>query len=124
MDRTRTLLACLAAVTLLAACNGEDAEPAPEEERDEQITGCQTLDEAIDGIYVVGEAGEVGEVEIAREDDTIRVVDVRPAPGWTTAGDTADDDDEVTITFSSERGEVDFEAEIDDDRLRVEICDR
>jgi len=71
-------------------------------------------------VYRVGEAGQV---ELRHEGDTLELVEVRPADGWDYRVDDRDDDDEVEVTFRGNGREVEFEAEVDDGRLEVEICD-
>jgi len=98
-----------------AATGGQgQAGPAtPGQRRCEQLAG-------ENNVYQVGEAGQV---ELRHEGDTLDLVEVRPAEGWSHSVDDRDDRDEVEVTFSREGREIEFEAEIDDGRLDVEICD-
>jgi hypothetical protein len=81
---------------------------------------CRTLTEVPGGVYSVDDAGEI---HITSDGSTVRLVETRPAEGWTATGDTEDDDDEVEVVFRSGNREVEFEAELDDGRLEVEVCD-
>jgi hypothetical protein len=87
---------------------------------DELVAGCERLDERPDGVYAVGDAGEI---EIDFDGTTVRVVEARPAEGWTASEDDEDDDDEVEVTFSGDDRAIEFEAEVDDGRLEIEVCE-
>lgn len=67
-------------------------------------------------------AGEAGEVELALDGDRLVLVEVRPSAGWSHRVDE-DDDDEIEIDFHDNGREIDFEAELDDGRLKVDVCD-
>jgi hypothetical protein len=86
----------------------------------QRVVGCERLDVSPDGVYVVSDAGEI---EIAHDGATVRLVEARPAEGWTATGDTEDDDDEVEVYFRRDGREVEFEAEVDDGRLEVDVCE-
>ncbi|TVR70064.1 MAG: hypothetical protein EA415_13430 [Sphaerobacteraceae bacterium] len=79
---------------------------------------------------------DAGEVEIRREGDQLVLVDARPNAGWDLEEDDANDDEaeledgeesedadgeELEVTFVQGNHEVEFEAEIVDDRLLIEI---
>lgn len=81
------------------------------------LSGCERLQEAPDGVYRF----EAGEVDMSREGDRLVLGDVRPAEGWTHSVDEQGDD-EIEIDFRRDGREIDFEAEIDDGRLDIEIC--
>ncbi len=81
---------------------------------------CQTLDEASDGVYDLGDAGEL---VMERDGETLRLVEVRVADGWRYEEDDVDDDDEVEVTFRSDGREIEFEADVDDGWLDVEVCE-
>lgn len=102
----------------------DDASAAPESTPTETATpvdGCTRLEEADDGIYAVGEAGEL---TMTRTDTELTVDEVRPADGWSHTEDEHDDPDEVEVTFTSGEGrEIEFEAEIDDGQLEIDVCD-
>lgn len=67
-------------------------------------------------------AGDAGEVELERDGNNLRLVEVRPADGWRYEVED-DDDDEIEIEFRDNGREIDFEAELDDGRLKVDVCD-
>lgn len=96
-------------------------EPTGPNEVAERRPGCETLPETADGVYTVSDAGEI---QISSDGDTVSLVETRPAAGWTATGDTEDDSDEVEVYFRRDGREVEFEAELDDGRLEVEVCDR
>ena len=76
-------------------------------------------DTGADNVFMAGEAGDV---ELAIDGDRLILVDVRPSDGWTHRVDE-DDDDEIEIDFRDNGREVDFEAELDDGRLKIDVCD-
>ncbi len=146
MTFSRVLAVCVAAVALvLGACGNDDAvddaaQPPPEAARDEPAAttappqrgitapptgqrqpGCDVLPEAVDGVYPVRDAGEI---VVTREGNALWLVETRPAEGWTATGDTEDDADDVEVYFRSGDREIELEAEIDDGRLKVEVCER
>lgn len=84
------------------------------------LARCERVPESTDGVYDLGDAGEI---EIAVDGDTVRLVEARPAAGWTATDDTEDDDDEVEVSFRGDGREIELEVELDDGRLEVEICD-
>ncbi|TKJ20923.1 hypothetical protein [Blastococcus sp. CCUG 61487] len=58
---------------------------------------------------------------VTREGERLVLGEVVPAEGWT-AVEIDRDDDEVEVEFRGDGIELDFEAEIDDGRLEVEVC--
>ena len=92
----------------------QDGPPAGSEQAP---TGCERLEEAADGLYRF----EAGEVDMTRDGDRLVLGDVRPAEGWTHRIDDQDDAD-IEIDFRRDGREIDFEAELDDGRLDIEIC--
>lgn len=81
---------------------------------------CERLAETSDGVYPVSDAGEV---ELVVEGGAVRLAEARPAAGWTATDDLEDDDEEVEVDFRRDGREVEFEAELDDGRLEVEVCE-
>src|SRR5690606_35628303 len=65
---------------------------------------------------------DAGDVTLRVEGDRLVLVDVQPSDGWTHRVDE-DDDDEIEIDFRDNGREIDFEAEIDDGRLKIDVCD-
>lgn len=140
MRRTTTRLSsAVAAMALLvgaAACGDDDdaattdttaTTDAPavnlgdDPETDDPVAGCERLAERPDGVYAVGDAGEA---VLEFDGSTVRVVETRPAEGWTATEDTEDDDDEVEVTFSSDDDRsIELEAEVDDGRLEIDVCE-
>jgi hypothetical protein len=140
MRRTARLLTSFAAAALLvgaAACGDDDdaattdttpTTDAPavnlgdDPETEQAVAGCERLDERPDGVYVVGDAGEA---VLEFDGSTVRLAETRPADGWTATEDTEDDDDEVEVTFSSDEDRaIQLEAEVDDGRLEIDVCER
>jgi virulence-associated protein VagC len=83
---------------------------------------------------------DAGEVEIERDGDRLILIEARPNPGWELEAEDEedeededdeeeeeeededdDDDEEIEVTFVQGDREVEFEAEIDDGRLAIEI---
>lgn len=140
--RIRPLLLAPVAVLALAACGGGDgatdtaagssstapsasseAPPAAGSstpaDADRPAPGsCVDLPEAPDGRYTVADAGTV---TVDRDGDRLVLAAANPAEGWT-ADEVDRDDDEVEVEFRGDGVELDFEAEIDDGRLDVEVC--
>jgi hypothetical protein len=83
---------------------------------------CAELAEAADGRYVVSDAGEV---VVRRQGDDLVLEEVRAAEGWRFEGDRkGKKDDEIEVTFRREGRKVEFEAELDDGDLEIEVCDK
>jgi hypothetical protein len=118
-----------AAVTSVDATAGDDGVQEPTDDAavnpadpgagQELVAGCERLDERPDGVYAVGDAGEI---QVESDGSTVRVLEVRPAEGWTFSEDDQDDD-EVEVTFRRDDRAIDFEAELDDGRLHIEVCE-
>lgn len=139
MRRTARLLTPIAAAALLfgAAACGDDDDAATTDataptdapavnlgddpETEDPVAGCERLEERPDGVYAVGDAGEA---VLEFDGSTVRLVETRPAEGWTATDDTEDDDDEVEVTFSSDDDRsIELEAEVDDGRLEIDVCE-
>lgn len=69
------------------------------------------------------EAGDAGTVRFTIEGDTLRLDSVRPNDGWRWRPDLEDTDDDVAIAFhhEDEAMTVDFEADMHDSVLLVEV---
>lgn len=80
-------------------------------EIDQEIRGAR------DGVYEVGNAGEV---EFTNEGGRLTLVDARANEGWNVVIDE-EDADEIEVDFTRENVRWDFDAEIDDGRLDVDI---
>ena len=80
----------------------------------------QQIDDAEAGIYGVGDAGEV---EFGLENGRLILVENRPNEGWD-ARVGEESDDEIEIDFVRGNVEWQFEAELDDDEVQVEIDQR
>jgi hypothetical protein len=150
MPRARPALALMAALALAGgACAGDDdavtvaeappseptttaptpqdASPNADPEVDQaapttsppRVEGCVELDPTDDGAYAVSEAGQV---VLVVEGDRLHLAEVRPAEGWSIRK-AKDDGDEVEVELRSDR-KVTFEAELDDDGLELEVCDK
>lgn len=78
------------------------------------------MEAADDGVYRVGQSGEL---TMHRDGEQLVLEGVRPADGWDHRVDDNDDDDEVEVTFSGDGREIEFEAEIDDGALEIEVCE-
>lgn len=79
---------------------------------------CVSLPEADDGRYAVG---DVGTVEVRRDGDRLTLGEVTTAAGWThTVVDEAAR--EIEITFRRGEDEVEFEAELEDNGVEVDVC--
>jgi hypothetical protein len=84
--------------------------------------GCEELAETADGRYVVRDAGEV---VIRRDGDALVLEEVRAAEGWRFEGDRkGKKDDEIEVTFRHADRKIEFEAELDDDDLEIEVCEK
>ena len=85
---------------------------------DPLTSGCEPL--TADGdVYTVADAGAV---ELRDDGGRLRLVDVRPAEGWTHRTDD-ESSDEVEITFRHDDGRrYEFEADFDANRLEVDVC--
>lgn len=75
-------------------------------------------DDAEDGTYFIGPAGEV---EFERTGDELNLIEVRPAEDWDYRVDDDDDNDEIEVDFRNGPNDASFEAEVDDGRLEVDI---
>jgi hypothetical protein len=66
------------------------------------------------------QAGPAGTVTIAQEDGRLRLVSVDPAPGWShrVAGQ---EPRRIEVTFRQGDGEVEFEAELEDGGVKVDV---
>jgi hypothetical protein len=95
-----------------------DAEsPAGEGDR-VQITSCEPVEDAGGGRY---EIAGVGTVVVRQEDGRLQLDSVEPAEGWRHEVDDREDD-EIEVEFFRDGERLDFELELDDGRLRAEIC--
>ncbi len=75
------------------------------------------------GLWFDSEAGAAGIVRFTVVGDTLRLDSVRPNDGWTWRPDLRDTDDDVAIEFRHEDEDllVDFESDIHDGVLLVEV---
>gem|GEM_PF-3032160 len=73
-----------------------------------------------DGGNEVYQVGDAGEVELRIEDGGLVLVEVRPNDGWNFEIDD-EDRDEIDIDFRRGDEEWEFEAELDDGALDIEI---
>jgi hypothetical protein len=96
-----------------------EVDQAPPTTAPARIDGCLAVEESPDGRYAVSEAGHV---VVVVEGDLLRLVEVRPAEGWAIRK-AKDDGDEVEVELRADR-KVTFEAELDDDGLELEVCDK
>lgn len=91
---------------------GTPVDPPPDDE-------CVRIDENAENVYrITG----VGEVELRRSGDALELVEARPEAGWQASGDEEDDPDEVEVDFRNNGDEFSFEAEIEDGRIEIELC--
>jgi hypothetical protein len=80
---------------------------------------CVTLPEAPDGLYQVA---DVGTVTVTVDGDRLVLGTVTPAEGWE-AEEVEEERDEIEVEFRAPgEDEIDFEAELDDGRLQVKVC--
>lgn len=93
-----------------AAEGGEDGGEA-----ETPLTAAGEPAEVRDGVWAVGDAGEV---EFAVENGALQLVDARPSDGWRMDIDEQAPD-EIEVDF--ERGNVEWEIEIETDGNRLEI---
>lgn len=83
------------------------------------LVGCERLGESPDGVYRF----EAGQVAVARTGDRLVLGDVVPAAGWAHVVDDLDDDDiEIDFRRGSDGRHLEFEADLDDGILDVEVC--
>lgn len=75
------------------------------------------IDDAQPGLYEVGDAGSV---EFDYYGSTLSLVDVQTNEGWQSSIEE-EDSDEIEVDFARDNVEWDFEVEIDDGRLELEI---
>ncbi|MBX9244450.1 hypothetical protein ICW40_06475 [Actinotalea ferrariae] len=82
--------------------------------------GCVDLPYDDDGDY---SAGDAGTARVVLEGDALVVEEVQPAEGWEHEV-TAEQADDVEITFRGDGGEVELSVELDDDQglAEVELC--
>lgn len=92
-----------------AASPGQVPRPAP--------GTCQPVAESSDGVYDLGELGEV----TLRMDGSTLALDVRSGGGWSTSVDSRDDVAEVEFTRDDE--EIDFEGELRGGQLVIQVCE-
>lgn len=133
--RIRPLTAFLAALALVlgAACgdddpitaevegpantvdgvSGVDSDDDPDEEV--PVAGCQQLEERPDGIYSIGDAGEV---EVRSSGEAAELVEVRPADGWEVVDEGSEE-----VTLSDGEREIEVEASVVEGEVFVEYCE-
>jgi len=133
----RTAASLLAATALLVGACGDEDEGATDpgsnatqetaavgdaepEAGDEPVAGCQQLDERPDATYPVGDAGEI---EIAAEGSGVRVASTSPAEGWTVEEERTGAGGELEVTFRQDERQIDFEAQVVDGALQIEVCE-
>ena len=109
-----------ATATTPAADAGATPQGSPGDDDDDD-TGAVTPPPvaAADNVFRVSDAGEV---ELAVDGNRLVLVDVRPNDGWSHRIDE-NDDDEIEIDFRDNGREIDFEAELDDGWLKIDVCD-
>lgn len=100
---------------------GQDSGPSAQErvagQPESPFADASGLYEPRDGTWPVGDAGEV---EFEADGDTVRLIDTRPAEGWEVSVDERGDD-ELEVDFVRDNARWEFEAEIDDGDLEIEI---
>lgn len=67
------------------------------------------------------DVGDAGQVTFSADGDELLLGEVTPAAGWT-AEVISDRGEELEVEFRSDRRTMDFEAELDDGDLEVEVC--
>jgi hypothetical protein len=90
------------------ASPGQVPRPAPD--------SCQPVAESPDGVYRVADAGQV----TLRMQDGVLSLQVNSSAGWTVSSNTTGD--EADIEFSRAGEELDFEADLENGRLVLQIC--
>lgn len=70
------------------------------------------------------EVRDAGEVVVDLGPDSISLVEIRPAPGWSHVVEQDQDPDELEVRFTSGTARIDFEAERDDGRTELAVCAR
>ncbi|SDF28180.1 hypothetical protein SAMN05660485_02972 [Blastococcus fimeti] len=78
---------------------------------------CEPVAESADGRYVVADAGEI---TLRMEDGNLQL-NVSSSNGWSTS--VHSENSEADVEFRQGDDELDFEAEIEDGRLVLRICD-
>jgi hypothetical protein len=133
----------IALALLLSACGGDDENDVAQTETitetetpsppaDEPTDAATESDDDDDGrsrkaCDRIDRTGRIdmagaGTVRLQRSGDRLSVSNVRPGSGWRARVERDDDGDEVEVTFRGSGGEVELEAELDDGRLRAEVC--
>ncbi len=82
-----------------------------------QPGSCEPVAESADGRYVVVDAGEI---TLRMEEGMLRL-NVSSSNGWSTS--VHSENSEAEVEFRQGDDELDFEAEIEDGRLVLQICD-
>ncbi len=82
-----------------------------------EIETRQRIDNAPDGVYQLGDAGEV---EFAREGERLTLTEVRPNEGWN-VNTSEEDADEIEIDLDRGNVQWEFEAELDDGETEVHV---
>ncbi|MEE8600840.1 cell wall-binding repeat-containing protein [Euzebya tangerina] len=97
---------------------GNDTDPGDEDDR---VVEEQYVDLAV-GETGTFEANIAGTVTISRTADGLVLVDAVPNDGWQIRpDDDEDDEDEVEVSFTDGTTRVDFEAEIEDGSVEIEV---
>lgn len=81
---------------------------------------CERPADAGGGTFQVRDAGTV---TISVDGSEVALVEARPSAGWTSTIDLDDDADKVEVDFIGNGRVLELEAEIDDGRLDVEVCE-
>lgn len=79
---------------------------------------CVTLPESPDGVYAVADAGTV---ELTVDGDALVLGESVAADGWEVE-ETSEERDEVDVEFRRDGEELDFEADLEDGTLQVQVC--
>lgn len=105
--------------TTAAPTDSAPMDSAPSDSAPSAPVGCERLGESPDGVYEF----ESGRVTVTRTGDRLGLADVQPAEGWThVVDDVGDDDIEIDFRRAADGRHVEFEADLDDGVLDIEIC--
>lgn len=105
------------------AANGQDDAPQAEDGQEaDSASGNDDQDSAeADGTTSeVYEVGPAGEVEISVEGDSLTLVEARPNEGWS-IDEIEEEDDEIEVDFVRGNEEWEFEAELENGQVEIEI---
>lgn len=95
------------------ADDGQEADPASGNDDQDSAEAAGTPSE----VYEVGPAGEV---EISVESDSLTLVEARPNEGWS-IDEIEEEDDEIEVDFVRGNEEWEFEAELENGQVDIEI---